>query len=502
MSIEIMPQLEAFCSGYQEGKNQLMHVTMPADLETPVSAMLKLSSFSDYHFLFESVQDGERRGRYSIIGLGADLIFKIDGKSSFITRKNGSEMNTVENNQDNPLDVLQGVIDESRIDIQDGLPPMSAGIFGYLGYDTIRLIEAIPDDNPDKTDIADSMFVRPSVMVIFDSAKDMVSIICPVWNQGNNERAEFEYLEKKELIYSVARYLSAPMQQHDYSRQFKEPSTIDFISNTTREGYHDMVNKAKEYIRAGDIFQVVPSQRFIGELHVSGLALYRSLRHLNPSPYMFYLNMKEYSLIGSSPEILVCMQDGEVIGRPIAGTRPRGSDKVSDLQLEKELLSDAKECAEHLMLLDLGRNDIGRVSKVGSVYVKEQFVIERYSHVMHIVSEVRGGIKDGCSETDAIKAAFPVGTVSGAPKIRAMEIIDELETEKRKFYAGGVGYISAGGSVDICIALRTSLLKDSKIYIQAGGGVVADSDPEAEYQETLNKAKALMKAAESACRFE
>ena len=309
-------------------------------------------------------------------------------------------------------------------------------------------------------------------------------------------------MEKNELIYSVARHLSSPIEQHDYSRQFKEPAAINFTSNTSQKRYHEMVEAAKEYIRAGDIFQVVPSQRFTGDFELSALAMYRSLRHLNPSPYMFYVNLKDYSLVGSSPEILVRVQNEEVVGRPIAGTRPRGSDRKHDLELEKDLLSDAKECAEHLMLLDLGRNDIGRVSKVGSVHVKEQFVIERYSHVMHIVSEVRGHIKEHCSETDAIKAAFPVGTVSGAPKIRAMEIIDELEAVKRKFYAGGVGYISSSGNVDICIALRTSLLKDNKIYIQAGGGVVADSDPEAEYQESLNKAKALMKAAELACRFE
>lgn len=500
--MHITPPLEQFTEQYCQGKGQLLYTSLPADLETPVSALLRLQAMSDWHFLLESVQDGERQGRYSIIGIDTDILFAIQDGKAFQTKEtiNYAALQPVDNVE--ALDSLQQLIDQSRLPIPDHLPPMASGLFGYMGYDCVRLMEDIPDNNPDNTHIPESVFIRPKVMVIFDAVKAAIHIICPVWSGGEEASASFAYIEKKELISQVIRILSGPLSQSDYSQTFQKEKPIDFISNCTQEQYHQMVNQSKEYIKAGDIFQVVPSQRFRGDFSYSALSLYRSLRHMNPSPYLFMMHLGDFSLIGSSPEILLRVEDGQVTGRPIAGTRKRGHNKGEDEALKKDLLADPKECAEHLMLLDLGRNDIGRVAKVGTVSVKEQFVIELYSHVMHIVSEVQGELREDCSVTDAIKATFPVGTVSGAPKIRAMEIIDELESEKRSFYAGGVGYISSNGQVDLCIALRTALLKEGVLHLQAGGGVVADSDPEAEYQETLNKAKALMRAAEHAYRFE
>ncbi|MEM7617553.1 MAG: anthranilate synthase component I [Pseudomonadota bacterium] len=498
----IYPDFEQFSKNFVHN-NQIIYSSFPADLIKPIAAILKLQDFSKWHFLLESVQDGERNGRYCVIGLGADLIFKINGNDVLLINNETDAKEEFVNI--NPLDKLQELIDGSKLAMPHNIPPMSAGLFGYLGYDIIRLIEEIPDNNDDALGIDDAIFIRPEIMVIFDAVGDLVHIICPVWKDnyniiGNNKKElENIYQAKITSINDVIDKLNEPINISNKNDLKHEE--IEFTSNLTKEKYHDIVDTAIEYIKAGDIFQVVPSQRFSADFNHSAIAIYRALRYLNPSPYMFYLHFDDINLIGSSPEIMVRLTDNIITGRPIAGTRKRGQNSSEDSMLAKDLLSDSKELAEHLMLLDLGRNDIGKVAKIGSVKVVEQFIIEYYSHVMHIVSEIQGKKDDSANEIDIIKAAFPVGTVSGAPKIRAMEIIDELENTKRKFYAGGVGYISANGNVDICITLRTALLKNNKLYLQAGGGVVADSDREAEYQETIDKAEALKKAASLANNF-
>ena len=368
---------------------------------------------------------------------------------------------------------------------------------GYMGYDTIRLAENIPNKNPDTLGIPDGMFMRPTVTVIFDNVDDVMTVVVPVYPKAG-ATADLAYEIATKRVHNVVARLSAAVP---HTIPSSTPSVDTPVSNVGRDGYHRMVERAKEYIRAGDIFQVVPSQRFRLPFALPSFALYRSLRRTNPSPFLFHLNLDGFAIVGSSPEILVRLRDGVVTIRPIAGTRPRGKTKDEDDALAAELLDDPKELAEHLMLLDLGRNDVGRVCKSGSVRVTEQMVIERYSHVMHIVSNVEGDIDPRYDAMDALMAGFPAGTVSGAPTIRAQEIIDELESERRGFYGGAIGYLSANGEMDTCIALRTALVKDGEIVIQAGGGVVADSDPEAEFQESNNKARALIRAAEEAVRF-
>jgi anthranilate synthase component 1 len=469
--MQISPKFEDF----KNDKNQLIYTKISADLFTPVGCMLQLKDQNPYAFLLESVQGGESRGRYSIIGLGRKTYFEANY------------------NQPNVLADLKKLIRETVIELPADLPPMASGLFGYIGYDAVRLFEKVPDKNPDELGIPDILLFVPEVVLVFDSVKDSLFIICPAYAGGDAKKTYDECVKK---IEAVIKKISAPKK----IKKAKAKSVINFISNTTREEYHAAVNKAKAYITAGDIFQLVPSQRFTSKFNLSPFAFYRSLRHLNPSPFLFYLQLDKFHIIGSSPEILVRLQNGKVTIRPIAGTRPRGKDAADDEALAKDLLADQKEIAEHLMLLDLGRNDVGRVSKGGSVKVTERMKIEKYSHVMHIVSNVEGDIAEGKDAVDALAAGFPAGTVSGAPKIRAMEIIDEIEKTKRKFYAGAIGYFS-GSQMDSCIALRTALIKDGKIHLQAGGGVVADSDPESEYQETINKAKALMKAAELAKDF-
>ncbi|MCD6035101.1 MAG: anthranilate synthase component [Rickettsiales bacterium] len=498
--MHITPDLNSFLSQHKRGETPLAYVTLPADLETPVSAMLKLMGLSPYHFLFESVQDGARRDRYSIIGFMPDLIYRCTGDRAQINRNPIDFPEKFTPCDREPLAALQGLIDESSLTIPEHLPPMASGLFGYLSYDMVRLMEKLPDQNPDPIGIPTSLFIRPQIIVVFDSVKDTMTVITPI-RLNRNEVPEHAYERALARIAPVLSRLSSPLDPRDYRKSPAPVKDLTFNSNMTPQSFHQMVKKAKEYILAGDIFQVVPSQRFTGDFHLPPFALYRSLRHLNPSPYLFYMGMENFALVGSSPEILLKKQDNIIILRPLAGTRKRGADKAEDEALTKDLLDDPKERSEHLMLLDLGRNDIGRIAEVGSVNVKEQFGVEYYSHVMHIVSHVEGKLKKGCTAIDALKASFPVGTVSGAPKIRAMEIIDELEPEKRSFYAGGVGYFGAGGAVDICITLRTGLVKDGKFYVQSGAGVVADSDPEKEFEETVNKAKALMRAAEGAARF-
>ena len=376
---------------------------------------------------------------------------------------------------------------------------MASGLFGYMGYDSVRLSEDIPDRNPDDLMVPDGLFLRPSLICIFDRLEDIVTIVTPIWpDRGVSASSAYEAAMTRLNDATADFQRSLPYRRE---RSSDHENINDPTSNTTRNEFHDMVNKAKEYINAGDIFQVVPSQRFSVPFTLPPMSLYRSLRRLNPSPYLFFFDFGEFSIVGSSPEILVTLRDNTVTLRPLAGTRPRGKNAEEDKVLAKELLEDPKERAEHLMLLDLGRNDVGRVSKIGSVRVVEQFEIEYYSHVMHIASHVEGEISQEYDALDALAAGFPAGTVSGAPKIRAMEIIDELEKSRRGVYAGAVGYISANGTMDTCIALRTALVKDNKMYVQAGGGVVADSDPESEYQESINKARALFRAAQQAVEF-
>ncbi len=497
--MSIQPAFSDFKSKHESGQSQIVWTTLVADLETPVSAIMKLAEGQPNSFLLESVEGGAVRGRYSIIGLKPDLIWRCDGRKAWINRTARFDPDAFIACDKPVLESLQALFDESRIDLPANLPPMAAGLVGYMSYDTVRLMEDIPNGNPDDLKIPEGMFIRPTVMAIFDSILDVVTIVTPVWGTDGRS-AQDAYNHAAERIADVV---------HDFERSLPHTATLDAgrldlpepTSNTTREEYYAMVEKAKQYIREGDIFQVVPSQRFELPFALPPLALYRALRRTNPSPFMFYLNFGEFSIVGSSPEILVRLRDGKVTVRPIAGTRPRGATPAEDAALAEELLSDPKELAEHLMLLDLGRNDVGRVAKIGTVKVTEKMMIENYSHVMHIVSNVEGEIADGLTAVDALRAGFPAGTVSGAPKVRAMEIIDELEKSRRGIYAGAVGYLSANGSMDTCIALRTALVKDGKVYIQAGGGVVADSDPESEYQETVNKAKALVRAAQEAIRY-
>jgi anthranilate synthase component I len=492
------PDPAEFAARYDDGQPQVVWTSLVADLETPVSAVLKLAEGRPYSFLFESVEGGAVRGRYSAIGLKPDLIWRCYGDRAEINRAARHDLGAFEPLPGGALAELRQLIGESRIALPEALPPMAAGLFGFMGYDMVRLMERLPAANPDRLKIPDAVFVRPTVMAIFDNIEDRVVIVTPVWPSPElGARAAYD-LARERLADVVADFDRGLPHRGDWRGASALPEPT---SNVTRTRYHEMVERAKEYIRAGDVFQVVPSQRFSLPFDLPPFALYRALRRLNPSPFLFFLDFGDFALVGSSPEILVRLRDGTVVIRPIAGTRRRGATRAEDAALAAEMLSDPKELAEHLMLLDLGRNDVGRVAEIGSVHVTEKMVVERYSHVMHIVSNVEGRIRPDKDALDALIGGFPAGTVSGAPKVRAMEIIDELEPERRNFYAGAVGYFSADGNMDTCIALRTALVKDGRMFVQAGGGVVADSDPEAEYQESCNKARALIRAAEEAVSF-
>ncbi|WP_417247183.1 anthranilate synthase component I [Celeribacter sp.] len=495
----LIPNFSEFETGFSEGKNQLVYAKVAADLDTPVSIMLKLAGARTDSFILESVTGGEVRGRYSIIGMKPDLIWKCDGTTASVNRNARFDADSYVVDDKNPLASIRALIAESRVDIPDTLPGAAAGLFGYLGYDMIRLVEHLPNVNPDPIGLPDAVLMRPSVIAILDGVKGDVILVSPAWVESGLS-AKAAYAQAAERVMDALRDLErAPSEASiEMGESFQAPAPV---SNFTHEGYKDAVMKAKEYIKAGDIFQVVPAQRWTQDFPLPPFSLYRSLRRTNPSPFMFFFNFGGFQIIGASPEILVRVFDNEVTIRPIAGTRKRGATPAEDKALEEDLLSDEKELAEHLMLLDLGRNDTGKVSKIGTVRPTEEFIIERYSHVMHIVSNVVGELREDEDALSALLAGLPAGTVSGAPKVRAMEIIDELEPEKRGVYGGGVGYFSAGGDMDMCIALRTAVLKDEKLYIQAGGGVVYDSDPEGEYQETVNKSNALRKAAEDAGLF-
>ncbi len=497
--MQFFPARETFDATHATGAHQVVWTTLVADLDTPVSLMLKLNNAGLNSFVLESVTGGDVRGRYSIIGMKPDLIWRYRDKACAINRTALYDDDGFEPDSRDALTSLRAVLAESKIDLPDELPPMAAGLFGYLGYDMIREVEHLPNVNPDPLNVPDAMMIRPTVVVVFDTVKGELSFVTPVW-AGTGNSAQAAFAQAAERLSSVVAHLDreTPIDVRELSDETVEQEPQ---SNTTKERYFDIVQKARDYIRAGDIFQVVPSQRWSQAFALPPFSLYRALRRTNPSPYMFYFNFGGFQIVGASPEILVRVRDDTVTIRPIAGTRPRGATPVEDRELEADLLADPKERAEHLMLLDLGRNDVGRVAKIGTIDPNEQFIIERYSHVMHIVSNVDGKLRDDHDALSALLAGLPAGTVSGAPKVRAMEVIDELETEKRGVYGGGVGYFSASGDMDICIALRTGVIKDETLYVQAGGGVVWDSDPEAEYQETVNKAKALMTAANEAPRF-
>ncbi|MEX0367363.1 MAG: anthranilate synthase component I [Ruegeria sp.] len=495
----LVPDYDTFEAAYSAGKNQVVYARLAADLDTPVSLMLKLTGAQKDAFVLESVTGGEVRGRYSIIGMKPDLVWRCDGETSHVNRMARYDADAFEPVAGNPLDTLRTLIEESRIELPDDLPQAAAGLFGYLGYDMIRLVEHLPDVNPDPLGLPDALMLRPSVVAVLDGVKGEVTVVSPAWvSDGQSARAA--YAQAAERVMDAVRDLerAMPVDTRDLGDAGAAPEPV---SNFTKEGYKAAVEKAREYIKAGDIFQVVPAQRWTQEFREPPFALYRSLRRTNPSPFMFYFNFGGFQVIGASPEILVRVFGNEVTIRPIAGTRPRGDTPEADRALEADLLADKKELAEHLMLLDLGRNDVGRVARIGTVRPTEEFIVERYSHVMHIVSNVVGELADGKDALDAFFAGMPAGTVSGAPKVRAMEIIDELEPEKRGVYGGGVGYFSAGGDMDMCIALRTAVVQDQKLYIQAGGGVVYDSDPEAEFMETVHKSGAIRRAAADAARF-
>lgn len=509
MSIE--PSFEVFASRFSAGEAQCLALRLVSDLETPVSAYLKLKAHAGAtpSFLLESVEGGATRGRYSIIGLKPDIIWRCMAEKTEITREGKTETLAGK-----PLETLRALLAESRIPHLAGLPPMASGVFGFLGYDMVRQMERLGAAKLDPIGVPDALMIRPTVLVVFDAVKDEIFVITPVFPKtggqktgdqktGGNPKAAYEAASDR--LHAIVAALDAPLRHEE------EPADLaarlpETVSNTTPEEYAAMVARAKEHILAGDIFQVVLSQRFSTPFDLGAFSLYRALRRVNPSPYLCYLDFTEFQIVCSSPEILVKVENVEAGGRrvtirPIAGTRPRGATPAEDKRLEEELLADHKERAEHLMLLDLGRNDVGRVAEIGSVRVTDSFFVERYSQVMHIVSNVEARLDAKHDVIAALSAGFPAGTVSGAPKIRAMEIIDALEKDKRGAYAGAIGYFGADGAMDTCIVLRTAVVKDGVMHVQAGAGIVHDSDPASEQRECENKAKALFRAAEEAVRF-
>ncbi|RAU22405.1 anthranilate synthase component I [Paramagnetospirillum kuznetsovii] len=497
------PDFSAFASAYESGKAQVVWRILVADLETPVSAFLKLANGQPNAFLLESVEGGAVRGRYSILGMKPDLIWKCEGDKAWINRnarsKTGAFVPCPVAEASGALDSLRALVAECAIDAPAHLPPMSAGLIGYMSYDMVRLVETLPDDNPDPIKVPDGIFMRPTIMAVFDNVNGTLTAVASIWpRQGMDAQAAWDLA--MERLDHVVETLESPLPNAYVggSRDDHQPIPVPGVSP---EHYCAMVEKAQDYIAAGDIFQVVLSQRLAVPFKLPPFSLYRSLRRLNPSPFLFFLDFGEFQLVGSSPEILVRLRDDKVTIRPIAGTRRRGKTPGEDEELAADLLADPKELAEHLMLLDLGRNDVGRVASIGSVKVTKKMGVEYYSHVMHIVSNVEGQIRQGCDAMDALMAGFPAGTTSGAPKIRAMEIIDELETERRSFYAGAIGYFDGNGNMDTCIALRTTLIKDGTMYVQAGAGIVADSVPLSEHEECMNKARALVRAAEDAIDY-
>ena len=536
------PDYPTFLRHWNAGKNQTLSTSIVSDLETPVSAMLKLGQGKPFSFLFESIEGGEVRGRYSIIGREPDVIWRCarGGKAEI----NRDALHNAENFTPcarAPMDDLRALLSECQIDDPDQPQPMAAGLFGYLGYDMVRYMEKLPDDKPVGVDVPEAIMIRPTLLAIFDQIENKFTLVTPIWFDKNASPKTVYDAAQERLQRALAdlhkplphqttahapSYRRMPVSSASGSehinptiaqtetppllraadaaqldtgiRRYDEPLCV---SNMTESAYVAMVEKAKDYIRAGDIFQVVLSQRFTLPFTLPPFALYRAVRRTDPSPFLFFFDFGTFSVVGASPEILVRVRDGKVTIRPIAGTRPRNLGNRSDEELKEELLADPKELAEHLMLLDLGRNDVGRVAQMGTVKVTARNTIEYYKHVMHIVSNVEGDLNPKYDALDALQSGFPAGTVSGAPKIRAMEIIAEQEPDRRGVYAGCIGYFGANGSMDTAIAIRTAVIKDGQMYVQAGGGIVYDSDPQAEFRETQAKARGMIRAAEAATAF-
>lgn len=487
----MLPDFETFQQFAQRGNIVPVHKLLTADLETPVSAYLKLAARRKFSFLFESVEGGEKVGRYTFLGADPFLTVRAAGKTVEIQRGGKTKRR-----RGNIFEVLRLLASEFHPAGTEGLPPFSAGAVGYMGYDLVRLIEPkVPPFRKDGVNMPDAIFLFFSTLLAFDHVKHQIHVIanvrCNEW-RGNLRKG---YQNACQRITRVEKALQRPLVV-PRSRRHSKP--LEVRSNVGKEQHCQVVEKAKEYILAGDIFQVVLSQRLEMEPGVPPFQIYRALRTVNPSPYMFYLHLGDTVVLGSSPEMLVKVEGREVFYRPIAGTRRRGATEAEDQALAKELLADEKELAEHVMLVDLGRNDVGRVCEFSTVRVPEFKVIEYYSHVMHIVSSVRGRLRPDMDAFDALAACFPAGTVSGAPKVRAMEIIAELEPSRRGVYAGSVMYLDFTGNLDSCIAIRTMVVRGKKAYLQVGGGIVADSQPDHEWDETMNKAGALLRAVEVA----
>ncbi len=498
MTISVPPGFTAFRAAYESGRGSLVWTLGVADLETPVAAFLKLAHGRPCSFLLESIEGGAARGRYSIIGMDPDLIWRCRAGRAEINRNAAADPGRFLPETSAPLDSLRALVAETTLDLPESLPPMAGGLVGYLGYDMVRLMERLPADNPDVLGLPDALLVRPTLFAIFDNVNDELTLLAPVYpREGIGAEAAWDAAQARLAAAEAALEQTLPIAAPATAL----PPLPAPVSNFTREGFMAAVERAKDYIRAGDVFQVVPSQRFSVPFALPPFALYRALRRINPAPFLFFLDFGAFAVVGSSPEVMVRLRDGIVTIRPLAGTRPRGATHEEDQRLEAELLADPKERAEHLMLVDLGRNDVGRVAEIGTVKVTESFAIERFSHVMHISSNVEGELRAGLDALDALVAGFPAGTLTGAPKVRAMEIIEELEPSRRGIYAGCIGYFAANGTMDTCIGLRTAVVKEGMMYVQAGCGVVADSDPSAEYEETRQKARALFRAAEEAVRF-
>ena len=483
--MKLSTNLERFKKLHKKKFNQTIHFSLRCNNYKFIENLYKFILVKKNSFIFESVEKGKVRGRYTIIGFNPDKIINI--KNNKIIEDNFNRKKLI---KQNILKYLNKLLKNFKVKSPKELPRMSSMLVGYFSYDIIRLIEKIPNSCSDDINIPDIRLMRPKNLIIYDNFKGKIFFIENIFEDQKIEDYQTEYNKIGNNLKELSHYGNIPLPTNFYRPSKK----INIKSNITKSRFKKIVRKAKTYISKGDIFQVVLSQRFKANINKPPLEIYNSLRKLNPSPFMFYFNYDDFQILGSSPEILVRLVDGEVTIRPIAGTRPRGKNSKDDKRLTNELLNDPKELSEHLMLLDLGRNDVGKVSKANSVKVTEKFKVEKYSHVMHIVSNVVGKQKNKLSLFETFLSGFPAGTVSGAPKIRAMEIIDELEMSKRKLYAGGIGYFTANQEFDTCIALRTALIKNKKIYVQAGAGVVADSKPENEYEETVNKAKALLQS--------
>jgi anthranilate synthase component 1 len=469
---------------HKRNKNQILYTSRKTLNDHEVLNLIDNFLSEKNSFIFESVEKGKIRGRYTIFGKNPDKIWEFNEKNSYLISKKSKKKI-----KGSPEKIIENIIEDFKFKTPADLPPICSLISGYFSYDSIRYIEKIPNKCKDDLKLPDVRLLRPKTLVIHDNLKKKIFYIVNTFSDEKISNYKVKYFEIESEVNDLL--IQASLKKNSYKNT---KTNIKVKSNTTKKKFLEMVNKAKEYIKIGDIFQVVLSQRFETKLSKKPLEIYKKLRVTNPSPFMYFFNFEDFQIIGASPEILVRLRNNKITVRPIAGTRPRGKNSKEDNFFEKDLLQDKKELSEHLMLLDLGRNDAGKVSKIGTVKVTESFMIEKYSHVMHIVSNVMGVYNKKYSRFKSLLAGFPAGTVSGAPKIRAMEIIDELEVTRRKVYAGGIGYFSANGEFDTCIALRTAVAKNKKFYVQAGAGIVADSNPIKEYEETINKAKALLSA--------